>query len=90
MADLTYEWDETKRAANLAKHGLDFSQIAAFDLATAVVVPDLRRDYGEARFRVYGYIGGAPCVVIVTVRKTAIRVIGLRRANARERKRHGL
>ncbi|WP_367278469.1 BrnT family toxin, partial [uncultured Amaricoccus sp.] len=43
MAD-RYEWDSAKRGSNLAKHGIDFNEIARFEWATATVVPDRRVD----------------------------------------------
>lgn len=89
MAGFGYEWDEAKRAANLGKHGLDFAAIELFDWAAATVLPDTRVDYGEARFRAYGMLEGRPFVVVFTRRGAAIRLISLRCANARERKRHG-
>jgi uncharacterized DUF497 family protein len=39
-----YEWDETKRAKNLANHGLDFALIEAFDWEQAIIEKDERRD----------------------------------------------
>jgi uncharacterized DUF497 family protein len=32
-----YEWDETKRAKNLANYGLDFALIEAFDWEQAII-----------------------------------------------------
>jgi uncharacterized protein (DUF4415 family) len=55
-----YEWDETKRAKNLANHGLDFALIEAFDWEQAIIEKDERRDYAEERYRALGYIGDPP------------------------------
>ena len=88
MAD-QYEWDSTKRASNLAKHGIDFNEIARFEWATAAVVPDRRVDYGEARFRAYGRLDGRAYVVIFTMRGEVYRIVSFRRANGRERAEHG-
>jgi uncharacterized DUF497 family protein len=33
-----YEWDEAKREANLARHGLDFALATDFDWSQAVVL----------------------------------------------------
>jgi uncharacterized DUF497 family protein len=84
-----YQWDEAKRAANLAKHGLDFDEVRNFDWDDATVLEDGRQDYGERRFRAYGTIARVPCVVVFTVREETVRVISLRRMNRREVKRHG-
>ena len=43
-------WDDNKRAANLAKHGVDFAAVEGFDWETALTAVDDRRDYGEDRF----------------------------------------
>lgn len=82
---MRYEWDEGKRAANLAKHGVDFSTAEDFDWATAVEVRDTRFDYGEERWIALGMIGSRLHVLIYTIRPGAIRLISLRRANLRER-----
>ena len=50
-----YEWDETKRAKNLADHGVDFALIEAFDWEQAIIEKDERRDYAEERYRALGY-----------------------------------
>jgi hypothetical protein len=46
-----YDWDETKRAKNLANHGVDFALIEAFDWEQAIIEKDERRDYPEERYR---------------------------------------
>ena len=38
-----YEWDEGKRQANLAKHGVDFADMDAFEWDTAVIDVEDRR-----------------------------------------------
>ena len=90
MVGYRYEWDEAKREANLAKHQVDFAALESFDWLGSIVVPDRRRDYGEVRLRAYGRLSGDACVVVFTRRGTVIRIISLRRANARERRRYGL
>ncbi len=81
---MRYEWDEDKRAANLAKHGVDFSRAELFDWQTALEAPDTRNDYGEERWIDLGLIGNRLHVLIYTRRRGAIRIISLRRANQRE------
>lgn len=90
MAIFGYEWDEAKRALSIAKHGFDFGEVNAFGWTDSIVVPDERTEYGEPRFRAYGYLRGTACVVVFTRRGQLNRIISLRRANARERERHGL
>ena len=79
-----WTWDEPKRQANLAKHGVDFAAVDGIDWATAAVEPDLRNDYGEVRLRVTGLIGDRLHVLIYAPRGTDDRIISLRKANSRE------
>jgi uncharacterized DUF497 family protein len=84
-----WDGDEAKRQANRAKHGVDFAQIDGFDWATAVTREDTRGDYGERRFISTGLIGDRVHVCIWTIRAGRMRLISLRKANARERAQHG-
>ena len=83
------DWDEAKRQANRARHGVDFAQIDGFDWATAVTREDTRGDYGERRFISTGLIGDRVHVCVWTIRADRMRLISLRKANARERAQHG-
>jgi len=56
------------------------------DMETAVIDPDARKEYGEQRFNALGMIGDRLYAMTFTVRD-AVRIISLRKANARERKR---
>jgi uncharacterized DUF497 family protein len=78
-------WDETKRSANLAKHGIDFAIAVDFDWDGAFVVEDDRFDYGETRLVAVGNIAGVAHTMVFTVRD-GVRVISLRLANRQERK----
>ena len=79
-----FEWDEAKRAVNIAKHGVDFSLVRRVDLASARVEPDLRHDYGEDRFQASVRIDDRLYIFVFTYRGDAIRVISFRKANDRE------
>ena len=79
-----WNWDEAKRQANRAKHGVDFARIDGFEWAAAVT----RDDDGERRFLSTGWIDGRLHVCVWTVRLGRMRLISLRRANARERAQH--
>jgi len=61
---LRYEWNPTKRASNLAKHGIEFEATDDFEWDTALIEADIRRDYGEERFRALGLIGNRVHVLI--------------------------
>lgn len=82
---MNYEWDESKRVANFAKHGLDFIDAERFEWTTAIEAMDNRYDYGEVRWIALGFIDHRLHVLIYTRRKRTIRLISLRRANNRER-----
>lgn len=81
-----YEWDESKRAANRAKHGVDFIAAERFEWATAIEAMDNRFDYGEERWVALGLIDNRLHVLIYSRRRESVRLISLRRANSRERK----
>jgi uncharacterized DUF497 family protein len=81
---MRFEWDEAKRIANLAKHRVDFVLVEHFDFEDAVVFADSRQDYGEERMTALGSIGSRLHVLIFTWRSEIVRVISLRKANARE------
>jgi hypothetical protein len=78
------EWDEAKRQANLAKHGVDFTAALEFDWGSAKQSPDDRQDYGEGRTVALGLLDGRVHVLIFTRRGDRVRIISLRKANARE------
>ena len=78
------QWDERKRAANIAKHGIDFLEALHFDWDTAIVVEDKRYDYGEKRYRAFGAIGGRLHCLVFTPRGDEERIISLRKATKRE------
>lgn len=82
------EFDEVKDGINREKHGISLAAAAEMDFEAAKVIPDERRDYGELRYWAIGPIGGRLHVLAFTMRRDTLRVISLRRANARERKRH--
>jgi len=84
-----WDWDEAKRQANRARHGVDFAQIDGFDWATAVTREDMWGDCGERRFVSTGWMDGRLHVCIWTIRAGRTRLISLRKANARERAQHG-
>ena len=81
-----WHWDEDKRQATLLLRGLDFVMVRDFDLSSARIDPDLRRDYGEERFKATGMIDGRLFIVIFTSRGERLRLISLRKANEREKR----
>jgi uncharacterized DUF497 family protein len=85
---MRYENDPKKLAENLAKHQVWFGEAEGFEWDTATIEHDSRRQYPETRFRATGMIGERLYVLIFCFRETKIRLISLRRANNREKKRY--
>ena len=86
---LEIDYDPAKNEANIRLRGLPFSLVGdEFEWASAWVVEDTRRDYGERRFRAFGYIGARLHAVVYTLRAGAMHVISLRRVNRREERRY--
>lgn len=79
-----YDWDETKRLANIEKHEIDFNDINFFEWDTSVRFDSPR--YGEMRWIAIGYISGRLYYVVYTDRGALRRIISLRKANPRERR----
>jgi uncharacterized DUF497 family protein len=78
------EFDPLKSARNARERGLPFERAADFEWEEAVVVADTRREYGEARLVATGFLDGRLHVLCFVRIAEGIRVISLRRANARE------
>jgi uncharacterized DUF497 family protein len=83
-----FVWDEAKRAANLAAHGVDFAEAHRFDWDNAQFILDARRDYGETRVLALGRIERRLHVLVFTRRGASIRIISLRKANDKEIRRY--
>ena len=81
---MRYEWDESKRRANKAKHGVDFAEAYRFEWPTAVIRVDDREDYGELRELALGFIGVRLYVMAYTARGATARLIMLRKATVKE------
>jgi uncharacterized protein len=84
------EFDPAKRAATLAKRGLDMAEAGAVFEGMHLTFEDDRKDYGEQRFVTIGYLQGRMVFVAWTQRGDVRRIISLRKANGREEKRYGL
>ena len=82
-------FDRAKNETNVRTRGLPFSLVKdEFDWATAQVIEDTRNDYGERRYRAFGFIGARLHAVVYTPRPAAMHVISLRKANRREERRY--
>lgn len=85
-----FEWDDKKAEANLGKHGVPFE--AAPDVfldEDRLDFEDARVAYGEERRNVTGLVDGVVLTVTYTLRDDAARIISVRRASRKERRRYG-
>lgn len=81
---MRYIWDETKRKANLKKHGLDFADAEKAFVGPMVLFEDSRESYGEQRMIGIGLLD---CLVVLIVHVEAdetIRIISMRKADTDE------
>jgi len=86
---MTFEWDEEKAAANVAKHGIRFDYAARVFLDSyRLEMPDEREEYEEVRFKTIGMVDNRALVVIFTVRNGNIRLISARRAERYEQRQY--
>jgi uncharacterized protein len=79
-------WDEAKRRANIAKHGVDLAIAERFDFVTAVITEDDNEAYGERRDVAIGWIDDALYVYVYPIRDDEDHAISLRKASPRERR----
>ncbi|HEX4768584.1 MAG TPA: BrnT family toxin [Lichenihabitans sp.] len=85
-------WDETKRLANLDKHGLDFADCeGSFDFARAIEAPACPSHTGCQRRTLVGELDGEIVVVAVVspLGSEALSLISLRPASDKERRAYG-
>ncbi len=83
-----FELDETKRRANLLKHGVDLYEAAEIFADFFISRIDRRTDYGEVRFAAPGYVGEIAYVVVYTQRGDKIRLISARKAGRKDIERY--
>jgi hypothetical protein len=87
---IDFEWDDQKAASNEAKHGVSFGAAASVFLDDQRLEDtDLRRDYGEERINVIGFVDGLVLHVTYTQRGDVARLISARLADREERRRYG-
>jgi uncharacterized protein len=84
---MRFEWDEAKNRANIRKHGFDFAEAEEMFRHPFLARPDMREDYGEARWIGIGVTGGRLAFLAFVERPyETVRIISLRKANYEERK----
>ncbi len=85
---MIFEWDDEKNERNRLKHKIGFEAALDFEWDTALIHSDTRFKYGESRWTAFGFLKGRLHSIVFTRRGNKIRIISLRKANARERKRY--
>ena len=86
--DLQYEYDPAKDALNIAKHKISLRDCQYFDWDECVIDISNNSTSAEIRYVVYGFIGNRLFVMVYCIRGKAIRVISLRKANNREKRKY--
>lgn len=80
-------WDERKRAANIAKHGLDFADVSELDWHHAVIELVRPDAFGQQRLKAIGhFMDGIAAVIFATRGTEAISIISFRPASTKERR----
>ena len=81
---MEFTWSETRRAANIRAHGLDFLDAESGFESVTFTFEDDRFSYGEQRFVTLGLLAGIPVSVVHTENEHEIRIISFRKATNRE------
>jgi uncharacterized DUF497 family protein len=90
---LRFDWDETKDAANLRKHGVGFEAASlVFDDPMQLSAQDREVD-GEERWQTIGMAGGVLLLLVAHPfededEEEVVRIISARKANVRERRQY--
>ena len=87
---MQFQWDPSKAASNLTKHGVSFDEAGTvFGDPLAVTIPDPDHSIEEDRFLTTGLSRAQRLLVVSHVyRLRSIRIIMARDANSKERKQY--
>jgi uncharacterized protein len=86
---MAFTFDPDKSARNVASRGLPFALVEHLEWETALVIEDVRKDYGETRLQVLAIMDGRLHAAVVTPRGEDLRVISFRKTNRKEVIRYG-
>jgi uncharacterized DUF497 family protein len=90
---MRFDWDETKNAINLRKHGVSFDTASlVFDDPHQLLTPNYEVD-GEERWQTIGLLGGVLILLVVHTfeseeEEEVIRIISARKAEPHERRQY--
>lgn len=88
---MQFNWDARKERANLAKHGVSFTEATTiFGDPLAGTIPDPDHSLGEERLVTMGYSAQNRLIVVChTEAGDTVRIISAREATSYERKTYG-
>lgn len=78
------EYDEAKRLKILEERGLDLADAGQVFSDDYYQIEDDRKDYGEIRYRVWGFLNGRRVSLVWTPRNGRRRIITMRHAHEPE------
>jgi len=81
---MRFIWDETKRQANLNKHGLDFADAEQVFAGPMAIFEDTREAYGEQRLIGIGMLSAVVILIVHVESVETIRIISMREATSDE------
>ena len=91
MAELRFEWDDRKDAANRRTHGVSFEEAqTVFSDEHALLIPDPDHSEPEERFVLLGLSSALRTLVVCHCYRhgTHIRILSARKANRGEREQY--
>lgn len=84
-----FEWDASKNAANIRKHGIDFSDVIDIFSHPMLTAIDDRYGYGEPRWVAIGLVRQMIGVVVYIERRgDVVRIVSARKATKSEVRRY--
>jgi len=90
MSELSFEWDSSKEASNVKKHGVSFDEAkTVFYDENALVIHDPDHSLEEDRFIIMGLSSASRILVVVHCLRSSgssIRIISARKAGTKEKK----
>jgi uncharacterized DUF497 family protein len=84
LHEITIEYDEAKRLKILEERGLDLADSVLVFMGSYAELVDDRQDYGEVRYRVWGFLGERRVSLVWTPRGNNRRIITMRYAHESE------
>ena len=90
MNEIKFMWDEGKRKENIKKRGLDIAILApmVFNDPNAEIERDLRKNYGEDRYLIYGLADGLRLCICFTPREDVIWLITIFKLHKKDWEKH--